>query len=421
MHLLKKPLGSESEIMTLRALEFSNLKCFSALRLELSPLTLFTGFNSAGKSTTLQSLLLLGQGLSLNPDSAYLSPNGPIVRLGQPGDLLSSQAKERRIEISVFTMTEHASWSFAPVSWGFNLVESSAHYPHMRLSETRKDLFRIEKVAYQRQEADSQEWVAKMWGNPDTGESPSDLLSALQNIVFLHSERGKVSDVYPSPDNADITYADVGREGQYAPWWYEWAADEEIDESRRHPDEHALSLRRQMDAYLNDLFPDTRATVNKVENTSLMRLGFGVGAENDWRSPANVGYGLVYVFPILVAALLAKKGQVLIIESPEAHLHPRAQSRMGEILARIAAAGVQILIESHSDHILNGIRRAVKDNVIPHPDIAVHFFSGADSDGGHGVISPTIDTEGSFDDWPKGFFDQSESDLATLTGWDQSS
>jgi len=408
--------------MTLRALEFSNLKCFSALRLELSPLTLFTGFNSAGKSTALQALLLLGQGLSLNPDSAYLSPNGPIVRLGQPGDLLSNQAgKESRIEISVSTAKEHAIWGFAPVSWGVTLIESSPHYPHMRLPETRKDLFRIEKVVYQRQDADVQEWVAKMWENPDTGESPSDLLSTLQNIVFLHSERGKVSDVYPSPDNADIIYADVGREGQYAAWWYEWAADEEIEAPRRHPDEPAPSLRRQMDAYLGNLFPGTRVMVNKVEKTSLMRLGFGIESEKDWRSPANVGYGLVYAFPILVAALLAEKDQILIIESPEAHLHPRAQSHIGGILARIAAAGVQILIESHSDHILNGIRRAVKDRIIPHSDVAVHFFSGADSDGGHGVISPTIDAGGGFDDWPEGFFDQSESDLATLTGWDQHS
>jgi len=291
----------------------------------------------------------------------------------------------------------------------------------MRLSESRKGLFEIGKVVYQRQDAEPQEWDAKMWGNPDTGESSSDLLSTLQNVVFLHSERGRVSDVYPSPDGADIIYADVGREGQYAPWWYEWAADERIDSSRCHPDEPAPSLRRQMDAYLDNLFPGTQVMANKVEKTSLMRLGFGIGAENDWRHPANVGYGLVYAFPILVAALLAERGQVLIIESPEAHLHPRAQSRMGGILARIAAAGVQILIESHSDHILNGIRLAVKNRVISHSDVAVHFFSGADSDAGHGVISPTIDAEGGFDAWPEGFFDQGESDLATLTGWDQSS
>lgn len=404
-----------AEIMTLRVLEFSNLKCFSALRLELSPLTLFTGFNSAGKSTALQSLLLLAQGLSLDPDSQYLSPNGPIVRLGKPGDLLSTQAEEQRIEISVSTAGELASWSFTPVD------------PQLRLAEPRKDLFDVEKVIYQRWNNEPQEWAAKMWDDRAIDEPPSDLIDVLKNVIFLHSERGKVSDVYPSPDNADITYADVGREGQYAPWWYEWAADEEIDASRRHPDEHAISLRRQMDAYLNDLFPGTRVTVNKVEETSLRRLEFGIESEKDWRRPANVGYGLVYAFPILVAALLAGGGhvlsgpQILIIESPEAHLHPRAQSRMGEILARIATTGVQILIESHSDHILNGIRLAVNKGVIPHSDVAVHFFSGADSDAGHGVISPTIDAEGGFDAWPEGFFDQGESDLATLTGWDQSS
>lgn len=167
--------------------------------------------------------------------------------------------------------------------------------------------------------------------------------------------------------------------------------------------------------------------MDKVKKTSFMRLGFGIESEKDWYRPANVGYGLVYAFPILVTALLAGEGldlsgpQILIIESPEAHLHPRAQSRMGEILARIATTGVQILIESHSDHILNGIRLAVNKGVIPHSDVAVHFFSGADSDAGHGVISPTIDAEGGFDAWPEGFFDQGESDLATLTGWDQSS
>lgn len=394
--------------MVLRSLEFSNLKCFSALHLELAPLTLFTGFNSAGKSTALHSLLLLTQGLSLDPDSEYLSPNGPIVRLGQPGDVLSSKAEERRIEISVSTMREQASWSFTPVD------------TQLRLSEQRKALFDVEKVAYRRQNAKLRKWVGKMWKDPGTGAPSSGLIYALKNIVFLNSERGKISDVYPSPDNANITYADVGREGQYASWWYEWAADEEIDSARRHPGKHVASLRRQMDAYLGDLFPGTRVMINKVEKTSLMRLGFSIGAENDWRRPANVGYGLVYVFPILVAALLAKEGQILIIESPEAHLHPRAQSRMGEILARIATAGVQILVESHSDHILNGIRLAVKKGVIPHSDVAVHFFSGADSDTGHGVTSPAIDAEGNFDAWPEGFFDQSESDLAALTGWDQS-
>ena len=393
--------------MTLRSLEFSNLKCFSNLRLDLAPLTLFTGFNSAGKSTSLHSLLLLAQGLRLDSDSEYLPLNGPVIQLGTPGDVLSDKADEQQIEISVGTMREQISWSFKAT----NLRKD--------VFETGKSSLHVEKVVHQTESAKPREWSGRMWDNPNSGSPSSDLIDALKNIIFLNSERGKISDVYPSPGDINVVHADVGCEGQYAPWWYVRATDEEIEPARRHPGESAGSLRRQVDAYLNDLFPGARATASKVERTPFMRLDFSDGKEKSWRNPTNIGYGLTYAFPIIVAILLAEKGQVLIIESPEGHLHPRAQSRMGKMFSRIAATGVQILVESHSDHVLNGIRLAVKQKTIQHSDIAAHFFSGVDSDS-HGVISPSIDTNGSLDDWPDGFFDQGELDLATLTGWDQS-
>jgi predicted ATPase len=89
---------------------------------------------------------------------------------------------------------------------------------------------------------------------------------------------------------------------------------------------------------------------------------------------------------------------------------------MGRILAQIASAGIQIIVESHSDHLLNGIRLAVKERLIPHNQVAIHFFGGPKPDG-HGVISPGIDPEGTISDWPSGFFDQTERDLARLSGW----
>lgn len=391
--------------MTLRSLEFHNLKCFLALRLSLAPLTLLTGFNSAGKSTALHSILLLAQGLRLGYDFEYLSPNGTLVRLGSPGEVLSSHADERRVQISVSTAEEDYLWSFVP-------ADSDV------LPEPRKGMFRVEKTTRRIKGVDDL-LEAKGSFRGDDADS-SGLINAIGNVVFLNSERGKVSDVYTSPDNANVIHADVGREGQFAPWWYELATDEKIESIRRHPDEPATSLRRQVDAYLNTLFPNTRVTANKVERTGFIQLKFGAGSDPEWHQPANVGYGIVYAFPIIVAALLAKRGQVLIIESPEAHLHPRAQSRMGEILARIASAGVQILVESHSDHVLNGIRLAVKKGIIPHPDVAIHFFGGADSERNHGVVSPSIDSRGTIDKWPEGFFDQGESDLAVLAGWKDS-
>jgi len=118
--------------------------------------------------------------------------------------------------------------------------------------------------------------------------------------------------------------------------------------------------------------------------------------------------------------LLARHGQLLIIGSPEAHLHPMGQSKMGGFLAKIAAAGVQVFIETHSDHVLNGIRIAVRNKVIEPKNVAVHFFNNAvdiavDS---ARVVSMEVDPQGNLTEWPEGFCDQTEKDLADLAGWE---
>ena len=219
------------------------------------------------------------------------------------------------------------------------------------------------------------------------------------------------------PDEVVLAYADVGNEGQYAPWWYADNADNEIDEARRHPDETAGSLRRQLDAYLGHLFPGAQATADEIARTSFVRLRLRVGTTSDWHRPINIGYGLIYAFPILIALLLARKNQIVVIDSPEAHLHPGAQSRMGETLSRFARAGVQVFVETHSDHLLNGVRLAVKRKAISPSEVSVHFFGGVNESGAHGVTSLQMDSEGNIDAWPKGFFDQAERDLGELTSW----
>ncbi len=116
--------------------------------------------------------------------------------------------------------------------------------------------------------------------------------------------------------------------------------------------------------------------------------------------------------------LAAREDQIVVVDSPEAHLHPFAQSQMGMLLAHFAAAGVQIIVETHSDHLLNGVRLAVKKGIVGNSDVRIHFFTGAGPTG-HGVLSPALDSEGRIDEWPEGFFDQLERDLSRLAGWDQ--
>ena len=89
---------------------------------------------------------------------------------------------------------------------------------------------------------------------------------------------------------------------------------------------------------------------------------------------------------------------------------------MGEFLAEVAAAGVQVITESHSDHVLNGMRRAVKKQVIECNDCSIHFF-GAGNTSRSQVVSPTLDADGNIDHWPTGFFDQFDKDLNFFAGW----
>lgn len=211
--------------------------------------------------------------------------------------------------------------------------------------------------------------------------------------------------------------ADVGIDGRFAGHWYHELADTEVSPERCFGVGSGTTFRRQVDAWLDRLAPGANANVQAVPVASMLALQFRLSETGEWRRPANVGYGLTYAFPILVALLAALPGDVLVIDSPEAHLHPQAQSRMGHMLATFAAAGVQLLVETHSDHVLNGARLAVRDKVIKAEDLSLLFFAGASSEG-HGVTTPRIDRDGRIDEWPEGFFDQGDKDVSRLTGWD---
>jgi predicted ATPase len=151
--------------------------------------------------------------------------------------------------------------------------------------------------------------------------------------------------------------------------------------------------------------------------TDLVRLEFsyrtgGAGYGASFRS-TNVGFGLTHVLPVLVACLASKPGSLILIENPEAQLHPQGQVAIGKLLARVAAFGVQVIIETHSDHILNGIRLAVKNGELPPEKACFHFFTRT-SKGNLERLSPIIDRNGLMSEWPSGFFTQWDDTLVEL-------
>jgi predicted ATPase len=138
--------------------------------------------------------------------------------------------------------------------------------------------------------------------------------------------------------------------------------------------------------------------------------------------PVHVGFGLSYVLPIIVSVLIHSsqladkkiKSAMLLVENPEAHLHPSGQTGMGELLALAASCGVQVILETHSDHLLNGVRIAVKNKKIPCGDARCFFFKAQNNEAPVMVSRISIDEYGMMDYWPDGFFDETEKSLMIL-------
>lgn len=390
-------------------INIDNFKCFNELTLPMNKLTLLTGFNASGKSTVLQSLLLLSQALRKNISCNYISVNGGLVKLGSSTDILHESNEllvdqKKELGLGIAYNSGSIQWSFLPMKKNRNNLE-------------------IVRLAIKENSG-----IDKLYEGNLEGIIPAnitggflDVITALKSLIYIGASRLGVQDLFPSPEDEQISHSDVGSQGEYAPWWFENYSDEDIPEDRRFPDEkEAVTLRRQMNAWLGYIFPGAEANTLSVDNTGFIQLQFKNSSVSGWRRPANIGYGLTYIFPIIVAGLLAKPGQILVIDSPEAHLHPMGQSRIGMFLAHVSASGVQVIIETHSDHVLNGVRISVSSEIIESNDLSIHFFNrvnDVDNKQRLLIVSPKIDSEGSLSEWPEGFFDQSEKDLSTLMGW----
>lgn len=131
----------------------------------------------------------------------------------------------------------------------------------------------------------------------------------------------------------------------------------------------------------------------------------------------NIGFGISYVLPIIVTGLIAKPDTIMIVENPEAHLHPYAQSKIGQFLSVIAQSGVNVIVETHSDHVINGMQIATAKGTISKENVSINFFSKSEDSerNNQPIISEiTINNEGELSCWPKGFFDQTQKDFVEL-------
>jgi predicted ATPase len=129
------------------------------------------------------------------------------------------------------------------------------------------------------------------------------------------------------------------------------------------------------------------------------------GAEGDRVSIADVGLAVSQVLPVLVALIAAEPGQLVYIEQPEIHLHPRAQWKLAHLLATAANRGVRLVIETHSSLLLRGILTEIAKDEISNDRVILHWFDRNRETGISTVHSNVPDRAGRVGDWPEDFGD----------------
>lgn len=379
----------------LTKLTLRHFKCFELLHLPLRPLTVLSGKNSSGKSSVLQALALLHQTIREHEWSTRLMLNGDVMSLGTVADVVDGTYGRDSIEIGLECDENEFHWIF------------SGDRSEMSMSV---DLVKTPK-------GDAEEKPAQLQYLQPTpfvagGEN---LAERLKNLTYITAERIGPKDVYVLHDRQSTPV--VGPRGEHAVSVLHSGLDESVLDGVRFHAESRPQKRHQFPVRMREFFAGFNMEFTPVPKTNAVMLGLKTSDAEEFHRPVHVGFGVTQVFPIVVAALSSSVGSIVLVENPEVHLHPAGQAVMGQFLADVAQAGVQVIVETHSDHILSGIRRAVKGGNLGAENVAIHFFRARGDEKSSQVISPTMDKAGNLDDWPDGFFDQFDKDASYFAGW----
>jgi len=374
----------------LRNIYISSFKCFDTLDIQLGSLTLLSGLNGGGKSSIIQALVLLAQTLAEREWGCSLLLEGPDLALGSVADVLNQRSARKHLTLGLATEAERVEWTF-------------------KAEDRRALTIELESVKINDQIVDLKNGVR--WLLPLNRADMSEVVRVLRRLDWITAERIGPREILPLQDREGHSH--VGRFGELAAGLlYQHEADNvnpALCLAKTPP-----TLFHQVKAQMQLFFPGCDLRISPIEGASAVTLRLRSDPRSDFQRPQNVGFGLIQLFPVIVALLSARAGDVLLIENPEIHLHPRAQQDIGSLIAQTVASGVQVIVETHSDHVLNGIRLAVKTGVISSNAVAIHFFAPPKSDERFVPLSPQIDSDGRLDAWPEGFFDQIDIALSKL-------
>jgi hypothetical protein len=396
-------------------------------RIEIRPLTILAGANSSGKSSAIQPLLLLKQTLEATYDPGPLLIDGPNLRFTS-GNQLLSMSKGRRVggtfmvEVEIDGRSSVRNTYRKHVRRGFDLIEMAYNgtneqfvlTPEMGhqqvLSIIPKELEKSRQIASEREKRSLLWKVMRTRCFLGFGFEPESRVVEeahysvyTPGVLFNQYIRGLIH-VPGLRGNPARTYRATAV-GRYFSGTFETYVASVINYWQSNEDRRLKALG---DA-LEELGLTWKVAARQLDDVQVElrvgRLSHGArGGAMDLMNIADVGFGVSQTLPVLVALLSAQPGQLVYLEEPEIHLHPRAQHAMAKILIEAAKRGVRVVAETHSSLMLRSIQTHVAMKKELKGLVKLHWFA-RDADGFTKVSSANLDDKGSFGNWPSDFDD----------------
>ncbi len=391
--------------------------------IDIRPLTLLAGPNSSGKSSIMQSVLLLKQTLESAYDPGPLLLDGPNAKFSKASQLFfkGKGSGDRFFNVTIdltdiyckmhFVLDRKLGIQLPQMDWGIgeetlNLTPSmttdeikaaittglfkgafaaSVAVLYLIMNSERVELSIIRNRCY-----------LEMIASDFIVIQTSNISKVLQSIIHVPGLRGNPTRSYP-----------ISAVGETFPGTFENYTASVL---AKWEDEKSDNL-DLVGRHLAELGLTWKIKARKVDDTKVeLQVGRTIksarGGASDMVNVADIGFGVSQTLPVLVALAAAHPGQLVYLEQPEIHLHPRAQVAMAKVLVNAANRGVQVVAETHSSLLLRGVQTLVANGEIKPEKVKLHWFS-RDDEGETHITSADVDENGAFGDWPQDFDDVS--------------
>lgn len=368
----------------IRKYKIHNFKNHADTSLELGGLTILTGINGMGKSSVFQSMLILRESYMRRPSMELLSLDGESFSVGNSAGLVNRNVKANEDLLQLSLITDDGNFEF------------SYRYPV----------------------GDENEMTALDKGTLAETELLQRISLFNDDFQYLSAFRMGPQAVYQSHTGVVDKHRQLSSRmgmGEYVAYYLSLFGNEKIPVSALlYPGSKGMSLNEQVELWMGEISEGIKMQIHQHGGQYDLKYGYEIpGKTTTYHSALNTGFGISYVLSVVLAVLSARPGALLLIENPEAHIHPSGQAALMRLISRAAISGIQIILETHSDHIVNGALVNWKEHHADRDLLSVCYFD-RDETMNSKPIRLDIGDNGRIKNAPQGFFDQMKADLEVL-------